>query len=310
MHWMVGPCLKVTQQQKTRTIITQCSHPKLSHLQSVMREWVTIMVCMLRPHQWVRGRRFYGGWVIVHCPAIYRLQNHDVLADYYKRVYLGTRVLELGPEWWWKATQLGTEKTIILLHVFLLLSWGQRRKLVEVTSHRHYFIFRNVSNRHDMILSPLHWTVKAQTDCWRCCWISCSLYDVMSTLIRAHWNCTLSCTRDCSYSMSLVAYGESSSESEAEEGGEPPETTKSDVRKLLGLLPPPKGSRSSDKQPVRISIPTLKSGVSRLLMYSFKLLWWSLSYTEPLMLIEWLWWWKWGDTTSKESEIGTFWSSV
>ena len=63
--------------------------------------------------------------------------------------------------------------------------------------------------------------------------------------------------------MSLVAYGDSDSESEAEEGeGEPTtEADKSDVRKLLGLLPPPKGSKPSGKHPVRISLPTLKSGV-------------------------------------------------
>ncbi|CAI8013624.1 hypothetical protein GBAR_LOCUS8608 [Geodia barretti] len=61
--------------------------------------------------------------------------------------------------------------------------------------------------------------------------------------------------------MSLVAYGDSSSDSEAEEGPEPPaDAAKSDVRKLLGLLPPPKGSKPSGKHPVRISIPTVKSG--------------------------------------------------
>ena len=60
--------------------------------------------------------------------------------------------------------------------------------------------------------------------------------------------------------MSLVAYGDSSSESEADEGAEPSEEKKSDVRTLLGLLPPPKGSKSS-KQPVRISLPAVKAGV-------------------------------------------------
>ena len=60
--------------------------------------------------------------------------------------------------------------------------------------------------------------------------------------------------------MSLVAYRESSSESEVEEGGEPEDEKKSDVRKLLGLLPPAKGGRSN-KQPVRISLPTLRPGV-------------------------------------------------
>ena len=65
--------------------------------------------------------------------------------------------------------------------------------------------------------------------------------------------------------MSLVAYGESSSESEVEEGVEPPaNAAKSDVRKLLGLLPPPKGSKPSDKHPVRISVPTVELGVSSL----------------------------------------------
>ena len=64
--------------------------------------------------------------------------------------------------------------------------------------------------------------------------------------------------------MSLVAYGDSSSESEVEEGGEVEASAnddKSDVRKLLGLLPPPKGSKPSGKHPVRISLPTVKSGV-------------------------------------------------
>ena len=71
----------------------------------------------------------------------------------------------------------------------------------------------------------------------------------------------MSCTTD----MSLVAYGDSSSDSEVDERDEnledePPEEKKSDVRKLLGLLPPPKGSKSS-KQPVRISLPAVKAGV-------------------------------------------------
>ena len=65
--------------------------------------------------------------------------------------------------------------------------------------------------------------------------------------------------------MSLVAYGDSSSDSEIDEGdgasGDgPPEEKKSDVRKMLGLLPPPKGSKSG-KQPVRISLPAVKAGV-------------------------------------------------
>ena len=56
-----------------------------------------------------------------------------------------------------------------------------------------------------------------------------------------------------------MAYGDSSSDSEVEEGASLPEDKKSDVRKLLGLLPPPKGG--SNKHPVRISLPTLQSGV-------------------------------------------------
>lgn len=59
--------------------------------------------------------------------------------------------------------------------------------------------------------------------------------------------------------MSLVAYGDSSSDSEVDEGGGPEENKNSDVRKLLGLLPPPKGNKS--KQPVRIALPTIKSTV-------------------------------------------------
>ena len=74
--------------------------------------------------------------------------------------------------------------------------------------------------------------------------------------------------------MSLVAYGDSSSDSEVDAGDETPgdgspEEKKSDVRKLLGLLPPPKGSKSS-KQPVRISLPALKAGV-RLFMHEMLL---------------------------------------
>ena len=69
----------------------------------------------------------------------------------------------------------------------------------------------------------------------------------------------------CATDMSLVAYGDSSSDSEVDERDEnleggPPEEKKSDVRKLLGLLPPPKGSKST-KQPVRISLPAVKAGV-------------------------------------------------
>lgn len=56
--------------------------------------------------------------------------------------------------------------------------------------------------------------------------------------------------------MSLVAYGDSSSDSEVDEGGGPEENKNSDVRKLLGLLPPPKGNKSN-KQPVRIALPTI-----------------------------------------------------
>lgn len=60
-----------------------------------------------------------------------------------------------------------------------------------------------------------------------------------------------------------MAYGDSSSDSEADnevdEGGGPEENKNSDVRKLLGLLPPPKGNKS--KQPVRIALPTIKPTV-------------------------------------------------
>lgn len=60
--------------------------------------------------------------------------------------------------------------------------------------------------------------------------------------------------------MSLVAYGDSSSDSEGDEGRGPEENKNTDVRKLLGLLPPPKGNKSS-KQPVRIALPTIKPRV-------------------------------------------------
>ena len=56
--------------------------------------------------------------------------------------------------------------------------------------------------------------------------------------------------------MSLVAYADSSSDSEVDE-----EEGSQNVRKLLGLLPPPIKGNKSNKQPVRISLPTLKSGV-------------------------------------------------
>jgi len=62
----------------------------------------------------------------------------------------------------------------------------------------------------------------------------------------------------------LVAYGDSSSESEVEEEQgveEKRQGDKSDVRKLLGVLPPPKENRTK-KQPVRIALPTLQTGVS------------------------------------------------
>ena len=67
--------------------------------------------------------------------------------------------------------------------------------------------------------------------------------------------------------MSLVAYGDSSSDSEADdsrqsEGGTLQQGSKSDVRKLLGVLPPPRGASKSSKQPVRIALPTLNTEVS------------------------------------------------
>ena len=92
-------------------------------------------------------------------------------------------------------------------------------------------------------------------------------------LFGDHLCASFQCTSD----MSLVAYGDSSSDSEIDEGDEnlesgPPEEKKSDVRKLLGLLPPPKGSKSS-KQPVRISLPAVKAGVRLfihgIVLYSF-----------------------------------------
>ena len=65
--------------------------------------------------------------------------------------------------------------------------------------------------------------------------------------------------------LSLVDYGDSSSEEEAEGEQDVSEQRgdgkKSDVRKLLGVLPPPKGNRTK-KQPVRIALPTLQAGVS------------------------------------------------
>ena len=62
----------------------------------------------------------------------------------------------------------------------------------------------------------------------------------------------------------LVAYGDSSSESEVEEEQgvvEKRQDDKSDVRKLLGVLPPPKENKTK-KHPVRIALPTLQTGVS------------------------------------------------
>ena len=68
-----------------------------------------------------------------------------------------------------------------------------------------------------------------------------------------------------SMALSLVTYEDSSSDSEADEerpqkaGGE--QDRKSDVRKMLGLLPPPRGCKTS-KQPVRIGLPTVEARVS------------------------------------------------
>lgn len=64
--------------------------------------------------------------------------------------------------------------------------------------------------------------------------------------------------------LSLVAYEDSSSESEDEEEqsvAEKPKEDRSNVRKLLGVLPPPKDNRTK-KHPVRIALPTLQTGVS------------------------------------------------
>jgi hypothetical protein len=60
--------------------------------------------------------------------------------------------------------------------------------------------------------------------------------------------------------LSLVAYGDSS-DSESEEASVP--EMKTDVRKLLSVLPPAKSKSGRGKQPVRIGLPKLEKGVSR-----------------------------------------------
>ena len=67
-------------------------------------------------------------------------------------------------------------------------------------------------------------------------------------------------------SLSLVAYGDSSgSESEPEDGPvsrSNNQSAKEDVRKLLSVLPAPRGGGKGSKQPVRIGLPQLDKGVS------------------------------------------------
>ena len=62
--------------------------------------------------------------------------------------------------------------------------------------------------------------------------------------------------------LSLVSYGDSS-ESESEESFVPVNKEESrDVRKLLSILPPVKSKGGVVKQPVRIGLPKLETGVS------------------------------------------------
>ena len=61
--------------------------------------------------------------------------------------------------------------------------------------------------------------------------------------------------------LSLVSYGDSS-ESESEESFVPVKEESRDVRKLLSILPPVKSKGGAVKQPVRIGIPKLETGVS------------------------------------------------
>ena len=84
-------------------------------------------------------------------------------------------------------------------------------------------------------------------------------------------------------SLSLVAYGDSSdSESEEETAPQPSTITsnaKTDVRKLLSVLPAPKGrAKGGGKGPVRIGLPKLEQEVSEdIIICLVSVLWWSVA---------------------------------
>lgn len=49
----------------------------------------------------------------------------------------------------WEATQLGTEKNVVLLHIFFFLSVSQRRETVQILRYHSQFLLGDISYRHD-----------------------------------------------------------------------------------------------------------------------------------------------------------------